>query len=205
MTSSWAPSSSPSTGSSRVADARSAALAGDLAAHALGILGAPGAYHRDLVTLFFDSLVPEVRKAAWAWLTSRDGAAGYDDALLWVRFLETPFEDQRLRLVSELEKRERAPFAGPGEVAPVWCAVLLGVHRGGREKALAVRQIGRALAEDPGRAAALLPILAVAIRSIRGPEARAGLAALVAAIEAQPALAEAAAAHIPELKLEARA
>jgi hypothetical protein len=147
---------------------------------------------------FFDSLLAEVRGSALAWLTPE--SAGYSDAALWANLLETPYDDVRQRLIAELETRSRVPGATPDDLTPMWCSVLLGVHRGGREKSKAVRQIAAALAEDAARFEQLGPLLAVAIRSIRGPERRAGLAAVAMMIERQPALATAVANLIPELR-----
>jgi AmiR/NasT family two-component response regulator len=79
---------------------------------------------------------------------------------------------------------------------------LLGVHRGGRQKAKAVQQIAQAIVADPARVESLLPVLAVAVRSVRGPETRAGLAAVVSLVEAQPQLTDAVRRHLPELKFE---
>jgi hypothetical protein len=83
--------------------------------------------------------------------------------------------------------------------------VLLGIHRGGRSKLTALRHISDAVARDPHNAAALLPVLAVAIRSVRLPEARTGLAAVLGAVERAPALAGDVARFLPELQLPADA
>jgi hypothetical protein len=82
---------------------------------------------------------------------------------------------------------------------PVWTSVLLGVHRGGRSKPVAVRQLAAAVLRAPGRADELLPVLAAAARSTRAPEARAALSALAGLHAAAPALADAVARHCPEL------
>ena len=50
-----------------------------------------------------------------------------------------------------------------------------------------------------------MPILRVALRSVRGPEWRAGLAGIVRLAERQPALGEVIYASVPELKLLAPA
>lgn len=183
-----------------VSQARSAAVAGELAAWALRILGAAETYERDLVLRFFDSLSRPVRLTAWAWLTSGD-SPGYDDPGLWCRLLETPYDEIRLNLVDELDRRSSLPGAGADDLSPVWCSVLLGVHRGGRQKLKAVHQVSEALARNPARAADLLPVLAVSVRSVRPAETRAGLAAVVAAVEARPELGPMVAEHLPELKL----
>ena len=83
----------------------------------------------------------------------------------------------------------------------VWMTVLLGVHRGGRAKLKALRQISEAIAEQPDRAERLVPVLAVAIRSVRPPEARAGLSAILSAVSARPELEATLARFIPELRL----
>ena len=135
-------------------------------------------------------------------------SAGYHDPGLFARLMETPFDKLRLRLVDLMHKRSIGAAETPGlrasgleALAPVWCSVLLAVHRGGRQKSKAVRQIGEAIREKPESAELLLPILAVAIRSVRPSEARAGLSAVVGAVESHPKLAPAVARHLPELKL----
>jgi hypothetical protein len=142
--------------------------------------------------------MPVIREAAWAWMSKE--SAGYDDPELWARLLETPYEDVRLSLVQALKARTELPGGSIERLVPVWCSVLLGIHRGGRHKIMALHQISRALIAHPDQAASLLPVVAVAIRSVRPPEARVGLAAVVAAIEANPELAGPAALAIPELR-----
>jgi hypothetical protein len=187
-----------------VADARSDATAGELAAWALGILGTAEAYDRELILRFFDSHSAPVRQSAWQWLVGKPvESPGYADPGLWCRLLETPYDDLRLPLVDELGRRASLPGAGADDLTPVWCSVLLGVHRGGRQKAKATQQIARALADDPSRAETLLPVLAVAVRSVRPAEARAGLAALMAAVEARPEIGGLVRQQLPELQWEA--
>lgn len=182
-----------------VAHAKSAAVGGELAEWALPILGAQAGYDREAVCAFFDSLLKETRAAAWKWLLKKEGPA-YDDAGLWARMLETPYDDVRLPLVDLLQVRA-LPGTSADALEPVWCAVLLSIHRGGRQKSKAVRQIGDAIRENPARAARLLPVLAVAVRSVRPAEARAGLASLVSTAVKCPELIEAIQKHLPELKL----
>jgi hypothetical protein len=47
----------------------------------------------------------------------------------------------------------------------------------------------------------LLPVLAVAIRSVRMPEVRTGLSAVVTAVEIHPPLASAVTKYLPEMQL----
>jgi hypothetical protein len=186
---------------SDLARAQSQAVGGKIAAYALSILGAPQCYDVALVSRFFDALVPPIRAAAWDWLASAAGAAGHADPALWVRLLETPYEDVRLRLVKALEARAGASTSVTvDQLAPIWTAVLLGIHRGGRHKIIALHQISRTVAAQPQHAAALVPVLAIALRSVRPAEARVGLAAVVAAAQRHPALLEAVASAIPELR-----
>jgi hypothetical protein len=185
---------------SGIANARCSAVGKELAGWALGILGKPEVYALDQVQGFFDSLLAEVRQSAWEWLLA-PGCPAYNDPVLWSRLTETPFDDLRLRLVDHLEKRSALPVAKSNEMTSLWCSVLLGVHRGGRQKAKAVRQVGAAIQEDPTRAETLLPVLAVALRSVRLPEARAGLAAVVSAVEARPEIADLVKKNLPELQL----
>jgi hypothetical protein len=183
-----------------LADAQCPAVAEALCSWALAQLGAPDYYDVETVSRFFDSLTRETRKAAWAWLIP--GSAGYNDPVLWSRLAETPFDDLRLLLVDHLALRVKTPQLSADALAPVWCAVLLGVHRGGRQKLKAVRQIAEAVARDPASASKLVPVLAVAVRSVRGPEMRAGLAAVMTLLASRPELADVVHARLPELRFD---
>lgn len=178
--------------------ARCLAVAEDLAALALSVLGAAENYDVRAVIRFFDSPVVPVRNAAWAWLAP--GCVGYDDPELWTRLLETPFESERLRLVRALTERQQLPGIASANLVPLWAAVLLGIHRGGRHKIQALHQLSRAAVADPDLVAPLLPVFAVAVRSVRPAEARVGLAALVAAVEHRPELRDAVQQTFPELR-----
>jgi hypothetical protein len=187
----------------RLSSARSAGVAGAITTWALSILGAAELYDVDAVSRFFDSLLKEAREAALAWLTPE--TPGYTDPALWSRLIETPYDDLRFHVVGELERRAKLPGASIGQVAHVWTTVLLNIHRGGRTKLVALKQISRSIVDDPANAGPLLPVLAVAIRSVRMPEVRTGLSAVVAAVELHPPLADAVAKHLPEIQLSAEA
>jgi len=188
---------------SRLSGARSAGVAADITTWALSILGAPEHYDVDAVSRFFDSLLQPARDAAWAWLIA--DSAGYNDPALWSRLIETPYDDLRFHVVGELQRRASLPGASHQQITFVWTTVLLNIHRGGRFKLAALKQISRAIVDDPARAEPLLPVLAVAIRSVRMPEVRTGLSAVVAAVEIHPPLADAVAKHLPEMQLSAEA
>lgn len=186
-------------GLARLGSAKCAALGTELAKWALGVAGAAERYDREVVSALFDSLLEPMRQAACAWFEYSTTAQ--DDPVLWSRLMETPFEDVRLRIVEQLERRAVQPRIGPHDLAPLWTSVLLGVERGGRQKLSAVRQLASAIVERPDEAPRLVPVLAVAVRSIRRPEQRAGLAAVAYLLERQPSLSDAIARQLPELQL----
>jgi hypothetical protein len=192
----------------RLSQAKSPAVAGDVARFGLRLVAGGGAgagiYNIDRVCAFFDALQKEVRAAAWDIM--KPGVPAWEDVALWARLMESPFDDVRLRLVDLLETRKNVPrppvgFEGAtaSALTAVWTAVLLGVHRGGRQKVRALHQVSRALLAHAEHAGTLLPIAAVAIRSVRPAEARVGLAAVVGVLERRPELAEAVARVLPEM------
>ncbi|HEX4796801.1 MAG TPA: hypothetical protein VH370_23615 [Humisphaera sp.] len=184
---------------SSLANAQCASLGGEICLWAMSHLASKDNYNVDFVSRFFDSILAEIREAAWTAM--KRGQPAWDDAALWSRLAETPYDDVRLRFVNVLRERTSAPGMNVEQLSAVWVAVLLGIHRGGRHKLTALRQISDAVRNDPTAAPRLLPVLALAIRSVRAPEARAGLAAIVAAVDAQPDLAAAVSRELPELIL----
>jgi hypothetical protein len=184
----------------RLAGAECTALAAELAAFALERITPADAYDREVASAFLDSLHRGARQAAWAWLTGGGAPAAYADAELWARLVESPHDDLRLALIDLLAARAELP-AGTGDLAPVWTSALLAVHRGGRQKGKAIRQLRAALEAHPERAETLVPVLAVAIRSVRGSESRAGLCAVVWLVEARPELAPLVKRVLPELDM----
>jgi len=104
-------------------------------------------------------------------------------------------------LVRRLNDRQNLPGASPDSLAALWQTVLLNIHRGGRTKLSALRQISDRILREPQQAQLLLPVLAVAIRSVRPPEARHGLAAIVAAVDRIPELSAEVSRQLPELQL----
>ncbi len=182
-----------------LAKARCGAIGLDISLWALPIVGSPEHYDRDAVCGFFDSGVDEVRAGAGGGLAT--SAAAQNDAALFARLVETPYEDLRLKLVDELARKSQLPGLGTTDLAPVWSSVLLGVHRGGRQKGKATGQLAAAIAEQPARADELLPVLAASLRSVRHPERRSGLAAVVQLVAARPELAASVSRHLPEFQL----
>ncbi len=182
-----------------LAHARCVALVGAMSRWALGHLGGGPRYDRDAVTMFFDSPHLDAREAAWEWLDDPE-SPGRDDPVLFCRLMETSYSDLRLRIIDLLQRRSIPGEARSG-LTHLWTSVLLGVERGGRQKLKATEQIAAAMRDSPDLSAELLPVLVTAVRSIREPESRAGLAAVVRLMVERPELAARLADQLPELAL----
>ena len=154
----------------------------------------------DHVIDFFDSLLKPTRSAAMEWISDPE-SPGYNRAKLWAMLVETPFDDVKLKMVDLLHRRASKPACETERWAAVWVAVILGVNRGGRTKPKALDQLAGEIIRDPNAANELLPVLAVAIRSIRGTEVRHGLAAVAKISQARPDLDDQISKTIPELEL----
>jgi hypothetical protein len=171
-------------------------------------LTATSQFEPSWVLEFVDSRHAEVRAEGTAWFRAEPRAR---DAVTLLRcLLESPHDDVRLFLISELESRvagqdvERIASlgaTGPEALRLLWASVLLNIHRGSRIKPRAVRQVVSWIERRPEDAESLLPLLAVALRSARGPERRAGLAAVAELVARRPQTVSLVNATIPELKL----
>jgi hypothetical protein len=152
---------------------------------------------------FLDCRFEEVREISWDWF-QRDTRAR-DNVVVWQRLLESPYDNIRLRLVGLLEDRvkERDGWANLSveRVKVLWATVLLNTTRGSRAKPFVVRQIIDRLSAHPNEAEELLPILAVALRSVRGPEFRAGLAGVMNFVARDPRRKSLVEAVFPELQV----
>ena len=180
--------------------ARSSAAGDAIARFAMARLNVPGAYRLEHVVAFFDSRLATMRSGAFAALDDTSPAAA--DPAFWAALLESPYDDVRAELVARLKRRKSLPGTGTDALAHLWQTVLLNIHRGGRAKLTALKQVSRRVATEPDSAKILLPVLAVAIRSVRAPETRHGLAAIVAAVEQVPALAADVSRFLPELQFD---
>jgi hypothetical protein len=188
-------------------EAGAASLRGDMVRWARSVLGASAFLQPAWVLEYLDSRHREVRDEGWSWLQEEPRAR--DDVQLWQRLLESPYDDVRLRMLDYLEAQvahsekplvERA-ILSPEWVRFLWASVLLNIHRGAKRKPQVVQQLIRRLSRRPQEAAVLLPIVSVALRSVRGPEFRAGLAGVVQLVDHQPDLGPAVTAAFPELRL----
>ena len=120
------------------------------------------------------------------------------EAPLATALFESPFPDVRNAFVSQLEGWiDRLP---PDGVHHLWARTLLSVRNGGRAKQAALRQlVTRTLKDDN---IDTLPLLAIALRSVRAPERRGALAAIARIVHARQELAEPVRRAIPELTFE---
>jgi len=156
---------------------------------------AQAAHLRDLL----DARYADVRAKALAVLGTEGKFAS--DTTLWAALAESPYDDVRAFLVDRLPAWQKA-FA-PATLRHVWASTLLAIHRGGRVKQTALTQLSLRLASQPDQADQLLPLLAIALRSVRAPERRGALAALTQAAVRTPRLREAIARKLPELEIDA--
>lgn len=159
-------------------------------------------YRPEWVLEFLDSRHEDVREAGWGWLQTDERSRV--STLVWSRLMESPYDNIRLRLVAMLEDRLREggrEAQSPGLVRFLWASVLLNIHRGGRAKPFVVRQIIDRLGEKPDEADELLPMVAVALRSVRGPEFRSGLAGLATFVTRFPQHRDLIEQRFPELSL----
>jgi hypothetical protein len=190
-----------------LAEAEAEPLRAELVRWARGVLAGSPHFQTGWVLEYLDSRHAEVRAEGWVWF--REEPRARDDVDLWRRLLESPYDDVRPLLIADLEdrvaRRDRTlsehEKLDPELVRFLWAAVLLNIYRGNRIKPLAVGQLVRRVDRRPEEAGVLLPILGVALRSIRGPEWRAGLAGVVRLVERNGALAEPVRRAFPELKM----
>jgi hypothetical protein len=188
----------------RLAQTRSRSAAADAVAFVRERLTNRPDFTPDWLLAFLDSTTREVREAAWTWFSEEKRARHRLD--LWAKLVESPYDDVRLSIVGHLERFAEIDTAlrvllARAPLETVWATVLLNIHRGNRAKRLAAGQIAAAIERDPARAPQLIPLLAVAARSIRAPEFRAGLAAVVRTATRRPDVADQITRHFPELKL----
>lgn len=182
--------------------AKCESLADRLAAWALKELNAESHYSADAVVEFFDSLLEPMRASAMNWLEDSE-SRGYEDPVLWAKLIETPFDDVRLRLIDCLHRRTTLPGTDASSLSQMWCSVILGVHRGGRAKLKAMQQIQSAILRDASQATRLLPVLAVAVRSLRAPERRGALQVIATLRQNNSELEAGIQKHLPDLEWNA--
>ena len=155
-----------------------------------------------------DSRHIDVREIGWQWLTDEDKAR--DDTSIWQRLMETPYDDIHIKLAQLLKTYSDGDVAkkitqhktvDPKLLRLLWASVLLNIHRGGRQKPAVVAAIVDRLEKHPEEAEELLPIMSVALRSVRSVEWRAGLSGVVRLAERRPDIQELIEKTFPELQL----
>lgn len=170
-----------------LAEAECEVLRPDLVRWVRGLLQSSLHFRKEWVLDFLDSRFSDVRAEGWAWL---EGDANLrNDLTFWQKLFESPYDDVKLKLIGDLEKR-----IDQGDLVLtrfLWASVLVNIHRGGRSKPRVVQQVVHRIVDHPDEARELLPLLAIALRSIRGPEFRAGLAGVVQLTERRPELTQA--------------
>jgi hypothetical protein len=190
-----------------LAEAQAEPIRAEIVRWARQLLSATSYFRPEWVLEYLDSRHEDVRDQGWRWL--QDEPRTRDNVLLWRRLLESPYDDVRLKLVADLERRtsqsehalsERVAL-DPVLVRFLWASVLLNIYRGNRRKPAVVAQIVRRLDQRPDDARELLPILSVALRSLRGPEWRAGLGGVVQAVVRRPELEGEVRTLFPELRI----
>jgi len=154
-------------------------------------------HHSLLLRDWVDSPHPEVRRAALGVL--RDVEHYQDDLRLHAAMAESPYGDVFDLLVQRLEAWQQS--LRQDDLRHVWATALLAVRRGSRTKQRALSLLASSIAREPGKAAELLPLLGVLLRSVRAPERRAAIAAVAAAVYANPELRPRVEAAMPELTL----
>lgn len=173
-----------------------------------GVLSVSTYFRSEWVLELLDSRHDDVRREGWAWLQAEPRAR--DEISLWPKLLETPYDDLKFAFLGELEQRaQKLPGLLPANAVldadllrQLWASVLLNIHRGNRAKPAVLAQMLRRLEKHPSDADPLLPLVAVALRSLRGPEWRAGLAGVVQLVQKQPDMQERIRAAVPELEWE---
>jgi hypothetical protein len=176
---------------------------------------------RDLLTPerlqgWVDHPEPEVVALAARILSDRvDQETGVNGLWLglWRTLLESPHDAIRHAVRADLERHAGSALedlAGLPDLADretrrrLRATVILALHRGSRATTAVLRQLTRRLATRPGEAEALLPLIALALRSNRGPSWRAGLSALVTLAERRAELRPEIERAVPELSLPTR-
>jgi hypothetical protein len=187
-------------------EAESEAVRPEIVRWVAGVLSQSEHFQPEWVLELLDSRYEDVRAEGWNWFLAKPRV--HQDVQTWQRLMETPYDDVRLALVRDLDARLRDSQAArldrdeldPELLRLLWASVLLNTTRGSREKPAVLRQLLKRMQSRPAELPRLLPLVAVALRSVRGPEMRAGLSAVVRLAERDEDSARLIAAHFGELQ-----
>ncbi|HVH45490.1 MAG TPA: hypothetical protein VM925_24220, partial [Labilithrix sp.] len=178
-------SSADLTAFARVANASVEYVRRDGTRYLLTLLDSHADRRAEILRDLFDARFADVRAIAKEYLEAKgDGVAA--DIPLWFALLESPFDDVRALVVKHAERWQA--HAGVGEIEHLAASVLLAVHRGATTKQSMLRRIADRAAEHPTEAERLLPVLSIALRSVRLPERVGALTALTRAAIAHESL-----------------
>jgi hypothetical protein len=144
-----------------------------------------------------DSRFAPVRRRA---LELADHDTYRKEAMLHVAMAESPYGDVQDAFSKHLGDWQAS--LPEGSARQLWATLLMATRSGGRAKQRALRELTARLCERADDRAALLPLLAVLLRSVREPERRSALAALGRAAFTSPELRDEIARAIPELAFE---
>jgi hypothetical protein len=148
-----------------------------------------------------DSKYADVREAALD--TMKNEPKLRDSLVLWAALAETPYDNVRNYLIKRLG--ETAPLYSADTLRSIWASSLLAIHRGGRSKRQVIKQLSERVISAPQEAADLVPLLGVALRSVRSIERRSALASLTVAALRAPVLRGLLAEKLPELRISEEA
>jgi hypothetical protein len=186
----------------RLAQAQCEAHGAQIAEFALSFYESDKDYDLDAVSEFFDSPLPSVRNRAWQWMG--DCPRAHWDPLLWMRLLETPYPDLRVLITQGMEQfRERSfPLVAPSDLERLWVESLMDIHGGAARRPGIIRRMVNEIQRDHNLADRFLPLLVFAARSVRAPEKRSGLWAMVTLAERDQELRKKIIELAPELRLD---
>jgi hypothetical protein len=184
----------------RLARAGVATVRAEGAAWAASVLAVHAAALPEHLRDLCDGPYADARARALDAVVGTERFAG--DTGLWLALTESPYPDVRAVVLRHAARwRDQAPVA---TVRHVWATAVLAIHGGSAVKARVPREIADRIAAHPDEAAALLPVLGHALRSVRPAERALALGALARAARKTPGLAELAHRMLPELTLSAQ-
>ncbi len=194
----------------QVSEAEAGSLRPELVQGVCDRIKASGFRDANWILELLDARHADVRAVGWDWLLTDDKYS--NDISIWHRLLETPYDNVRMKLIELLSRRAGdakqtsaqivcVDKLDAGLVRTLWATVLLNIQRGGKRKPAIVQAIVERLRQCPGDAEQLLPLLAVALRSVRSVEFRSGLAGVVQLVQRRPEMSGLVAEKFPELEI----
>ncbi len=163
-----------------------------------GLLRSSNAAGPEDVRELLDAPHAEVRQQALSLV--EDDPRFTESGVIWSAMAESPHPEVQHRLVYKLSASTKGSLDETSR-RHLWRSTLLAVRSGSRAKKHALRQVAAALCDHPEQAELLLPLLGIALRSVRPPERRHALAAVARTAFAHPELRATIGRVMPELQL----